>query len=281
MHIVALTTCHNRCTNTLASLHDLYSQELPIGVTMTVAIVDDGSSDGTFDMVALAYPNVNIILGNGNLYWAGGMRFGWHRWVKTQSFDALMVFNDDIRLMPNALIELIEVFWFASETKGGSIAVSGAFRDEFSEKVTYGGYIHSSAWHRLRFKMVAPTGSPQQIDTLNMNCALISRSALERIGFLKDYFIHGGADMDFGLRLRKAGGSVWLTKKFIGWCSRNESQLSESKKKHSIRDGYKSITSIKGEPIAVRFLYYREHGGPLWMILFLGIYLRLILRALR
>jgi GT2 family glycosyltransferase len=279
MHIIALASCHNRCARTLASLHDLHSQELPIGVTMSVVIVDDGCSDGTVDKVAAGYPNVKIISGNGNLYWAGGMRFGWDRWVKTQLFDALMVFNDDIRLVPNALKELIDVYHFARGLDSECIAVSGAFRDEVSDDVTYGGYIHSSLWHRLRFKMVVPTGLPQQIDTLNMNCALISKSALGRIGFLSNYFIHSGADMEFGLRLRKAGGTIWLTKKYIGWCSRNESQQLDTSKKRSIKENFKYITSVKNEPVAIRFQYYRDHGGLFWMVLFLWAYLRLIFRA--
>ena len=87
--------------------------------------------------------------------------------------------------------------------------------------------------------------------------------------------------MDFGLRLSKAGGSVWLTKKSIGWCNRNDSQLSDPKNKCSIKENFKKITNVKGEPVAVRFFYYREHGGPLWIILFLGIYLRLIFRSFR
>jgi GT2 family glycosyltransferase len=192
-----------------------------------------------------------------------------------------MVFNDDIRLAPNALMELIDVYQFARELSGESIVVSGAFTDEISDDVTYGGYIRSSLWHRLRFKMAVPTGLPLQIDTLNMNCALISISALRLVGFLSSYFIHSGADMDFGLRLRKAGGTIWLTKKSIGWCSRNESQQLDTSKKRSIKESFKHITSVKNEPMAVRFLYYRVHGGPLWFILFLSIYFRIILRALR
>lgn len=281
MHIVALTTCHNRCAHTLASLCDLHSQELPVGVTMSITIVDDGCSDGTARMVCASYPEVQILQGDGSLYWAGGMRFGWEQWVKSLAFDALLVFNDDIRLDPNALIELINTYHFARDIKGSCIVVSGAFKNRTSHEISYGGYKHSSLWHRLRFTMVTPTGSPCQIDTLNMNCALISAEALEYVGFLSGYFRHAGADMEFGLKLRKAGGTVWLTKTSIGWCDRNKEEMSDVGRNLSLRERFRLITSVKGEPIAVRFRYYRDHGGVLWPLLFVGLYLRIVLNTLR
>jgi GT2 family glycosyltransferase len=253
---------------------------LPIGVTMSVAIVDDGCTDGTASMVGESYPDVKIISGDGNLYWAGGMRFGWEQWVKVQPYDALLVFNDDIRLETNALGELIDTYHFARKMSGGLVVVSGAFRNRMSHEISYGGYVHSSLWHRLRFRMVEPTGSPRQIDTLNMNCALISSEALEHVGFLAEYFRHGGADMEFGLRLRKAGGTVWLTKKSVGLCDRNESDLPDTGEKLSLSENFKLVTSVKGEPVTVRFKYYRDHGGFLWPVLFLGLYVRIFLNAM-
>ena len=45
MHIVTLTTCHNRRDCTLSLFFRICMRNLPIGVTLAHVIVDDGSSD--------------------------------------------------------------------------------------------------------------------------------------------------------------------------------------------------------------------------------------------
>jgi GT2 family glycosyltransferase len=280
MHIVALTTCHNRRALTLRSLADLHAQILPEGVTLLISIVDDGSSDGTGDAIRSAFPDVNIINGNGGLYWAGGMRYGWDQWVKHQEFDALLVYNDDIRLNTNAIQELIATSRHARSVHGELVAVSGAFTDTDGQVVTYGGYRQTSKWHRLRFSMVQPIGTPCQIDTLNMNCALISAQSLREVGFLSHYFRHGGADMEFGIRLCKAGGSIWLTSSAIGTCERNETENTSNREHIGYRELYRLLFGIKGEPPSIRARYFRDHGGILWPILWAGPYLRFMLKII-
>ena len=42
------------------------------------------------------YPNVNLIQGNGKLFWAGGMRLGWRTALKSKEYDAFLLLNDDV-----------------------------------------------------------------------------------------------------------------------------------------------------------------------------------------
>ena len=57
MSIAALITCHNRCEKTKRCLTSLLSV-LP---HIDVYLVDDGSTDGTSEMVKTLFPRVNVI----------------------------------------------------------------------------------------------------------------------------------------------------------------------------------------------------------------------------
>ena len=278
MKIQALATCYNRVDKTLNAIKDLKSQKLPEGVSLSITIVDDGSTDGTTQMVQEKYPDVEIIQGTGGLFWAGGMRYGWEKSVKNKEFDALLVFNDDIRLNQDAISVLIDTYQNSlSSIKKNLYAVSGAFESSVKSEITYGGFIHASKWHKLRFKIVTPNGTPQKLDTFNMNLVLISRASLDKIGFLAPYFKHGGADQDFGLRLKKSGGTSLLTPSIIGKCDRNLIIGTSCEEGIGYFERIKRLISIKEQPISQRFKYYKEHGGIFWFFLFLLPYARVLL----
>ena len=68
--IAVLITCHNRKDTTLSCLGRLFS----IRKDIDVYCVDDNSTDGTADAIRENFPQVNLIRGDGNLFWCRGMR---------------------------------------------------------------------------------------------------------------------------------------------------------------------------------------------------------------
>ena len=79
--VTAILACHNRRAKTLACLEALASQTAPC--RLRIVLFDDGSTDGTAAAVRRAHPQVDILPGTGDAYWAGGMRdafvFGYDR----------------------------------------------------------------------------------------------------------------------------------------------------------------------------------------------------------
>jgi len=282
MQIQALVTCHNRVDKTLTILREIHTQELPEGVTLRITLVDDGSSDGTSEKVRKSFSDIEIVEGTGELFWAGGMRYGWEHSVKSKQFDALLVFNDDISLFKESLKHLIKNYLDARNKFGEKCAVSGAFctRVDYT-KVTYGGLKRSSKWHPLRFKKVTPNGFLQSLDTINMNFVLISREALDDVGFLASYFRHSGADYEFGLRLQRNGGKLLLSEKVLGICERNLKKGTSSEDGIGYWKRLERLTSIKEQPFKQRFLYYKSYAGVFWFFLFLLPYLRYLVTIVK
>ena len=269
MKIIALATCFNRKDMTLRALDSLQKQLLPTGYSLDFCIVDDGSTDGTSDAMRSSFPNVTILNGSGNLYWAGGMRFGWDKYVKQQDMDYLLVFNDDINLYQNALKKLLSAADEAKESNDVPYVVTGAFIEPNTKETAYSGLKRSSRWHPLRFKKINPKNVIQDCDTLNMNLTLISRKALNQIGFLSQNFIHSGADYDYGLRLRAKGGRVILASNYIGECSLNSIKGTSSEPGISFRERWHRLTSIKEQPPRQRALYFMRHAGWMWPLFWL------------
>ena len=56
-----LMTCHNRREKTKACLASLKNQDLPAGLSLDLWLVDDGSSDGTADMVRETWRDAHLL----------------------------------------------------------------------------------------------------------------------------------------------------------------------------------------------------------------------------
>ena len=274
LKIQALTTCHNRKIMTMKTISDLKSASIPKGVTLSITVVDDGSEDGTAEALRAKHPDVEVLRGSGSLFWAGGMRFGWDKALHNRSFDYLLVFNDDISLSKWALQEVLEPYDHHSDCIKNMLISVGAFKDPETGAVTYGGLKRSSKWHPLRFKKVKPNQNFTLVDSLNMNFALIPKTVIEKLGFFETYFIHGGADVEYGLRLRSKGGQVCLVKNYIGTCSQNTVISTSLEPGINYMQRWQRLLSVKEQPITQRFRYFRTYGGKFWFILFLLPYFR-------
>ena len=272
MKIITLTTCHNRAQKTIESLRDLHNQTLPVSVQVEYVIVDDASLDGTASIISEEFPDVKIIPGHGDLFWAGGMCFGWNKYVKSQSFDYLFVYNDDVRFDSGAIKNLLDIFKSQSGGRENPIGMAvGCFLSSSATTKTYGGVVRTKNPHPLSLQQLQrSTEACTEVDAGNMNGCLIASEAIREVGFLASYFVHAGADFEFGLRLNKRGFRVVEVSKPIGFCDRNSIAGTSAEKGISFTSRVKRLYSKKEFPIRSLFFYHRSHAGRLWFFWFLG-----------
>ncbi|MBH8566258.1 glycosyltransferase family 2 protein [Nostoc sp. CENA67] len=270
--LAILMTCHNRRDTTLRCLKALYQQD----INFDVYLVDDGSSDGTYDAVSTAYPEVKILQGNGNLFWVGGMRLAFSEAIK-RGYDYYLWLNDDIVLESTALHRLLNSHYQLKQQLQPDSIIVGSTKDTFTHQTTYGGQKQQKRWYSRKFVTVEAGTELQECETMNGNCVLIPNSVVVKVGNLDPAFIHIMGDLDYGLRARKQGCSIWIAPGFIATCSRNSVRGSWADTKLSLLQRLRKVTQPKAFPLKSWTVFTRRHAGFFWWLYWLQPYIRAII----
>ena len=202
---------HNRLESTRSFLQCIFRQTYR---PMKVVICDDGSTDGTSEYIRQHYPQVQLVQGNGQLWWTGGINKTLEV-ILTEADDSdfVLTINDDVvldehylaqkiaraRAYPGAIIGSACVYLHDPER----IETSGLrmdFQRCVSESITKTG-----EKFRERFKgMVAVTHLPGK-------GVLIPVAVFRTIGvYDQEKLPHYHADSDFTLRAHRAGYAVYV-----------------------------------------------------------------------
>lgn len=271
MKITALLAAHNRRSKTLACLFSYFAQEVPDDVALSAVLVDDGSTDGTADAVRDGFPETDVIVRSGHLFWARAMAIAEEQ-ARTQHPDSVLWLNDDAVLDPGAVMKLIETVGSTGEE--GSIGV-GALRDPATGELTYSG-VRRTGIHPLRFTLVSPGDRPIEVDTFNGNVVLVTRAAFERVGSIDGEFAHAMADYDYGLRATNVGVPILLAPGTIGSCPHNPSTEPWANPALTLRGRVRVLIGPKGIPPRSSARYLRRHGGKAWPVFWLPPYIRAV-----
>jgi len=249
--------CHNRRAQTLAALARLGDER--VDSKMCVYLVDDGSSDGTADAVRAAHPWVQVIRGDGNLFWAGGTRCAEDH-ARPLEPDFLLWLNDDVLLYAGALRRLLAVHDDLALRRDAPLIVVGPIREPGSDAVSYGGVRRVTGRRRLRFGRMERADFPQRCDTMNGNFVLISRAASDRTGPIDPVFVHRMADFDFGLRATAAGVEIWAAPGTHGECARHD-----VRRMGGLREEARLLgRPPHGVPFRGWVAFCRRHAGRQW-----------------
>lgn len=277
--IAILITCHNRKEKTLACLEALYQNDLPEGYSLHVILVDDGSTDGTSEAVWARYPTVEIIKGDGNLYWNKGMHRAFARAMEI-GFDAYLWLNDDTILYPGTIVRLLNVWHSSKSQTGEDSIIVGSSQDHVTAHLTYGGLVRYSALKRLRYTLIQPGEQPVECHTMNGNCVLLPHTVAQRIGNLDPVFTHGMGDIDYGLRATKAGCTIWVAPGYVGMCELNSGKGLWADSSISLWDRWKKLLGPLGLPPVEWLIFTRRHSGWLWPLYWLNTYVKFWIKGL-
>ncbi len=207
--IAVLITCHNRRERTIDCLHSLFKCSLPKNHILNVYLVDDGSTDGTWESVEKTYPRVNLIKSNGSLFWGWGMNLAWEN-ASVKKYDFYLWLNDDTTLYKDSLAKLIE----ESENFNNRAILCGAC-EEKNRTISYSGY-------KLKTKgRIIPQGNPIECDYFNGNVVLIPNAIFKAVGFIDAKYQHRMGDFDYGLKAKSMGIKSYVASNVVGLCNRH------------------------------------------------------------
>jgi GT2 family glycosyltransferase len=266
--IAVLLTCFNRREQTLACLNSLFELMMPVAYNLEVFLVDDGSTDGTSNLVAQKFPEVHLIQGTGSLYWNRGMHLAWKTAIESKpDFDFFLWLNDDVKLKKNSLEVLLNDF---NQKPNGIIC--GVMASENTSKITYGGRDQKEV-------LLKPNGEiPQECYSINGNFVLVSKEVYDKVGMLDPIFPHAIGDFDYGLRALKKGIKSYISSTVVGFCESNPKLPVWCRPEIDFRKRLKSLYSPLGNAHPIYYFKYElRHMGVLTAIKhYITLHLRLI-----
>lgn len=170
-----------------------------------VIFVDNASSDGSLELVEQRFPKVEVLRNTDNLGYGGGNNRGIARALE-RGAQAVLVVNNDLTLEPGCLARLQAAL--EADPQLGAVGPRVLVRGTRSIWAA-GGVL---TW-RQNLTTLRGFGEPDappfrvelDVDYLPGCALLVRRSALEQVGAFDDAYFAYTEDVDFGLRLSRAG----------------------------------------------------------------------------
>jgi GT2 family glycosyltransferase len=162
-----------------------------------LVLVDDGSTDGTAEMVRSLIAGVTVIRGNGSWWWAGSLQHAFD-WLQSRagSEDLILIANDDTEFGPHFLEEGRRVMAEAPR----SLLLAQLYSRQTRELIEVGAHVD---WKRLEFRGVSSVDQANCFSTRGL--FLHARDVIE-IGRLHPLLLpHYASDYEYTIRARRKG----------------------------------------------------------------------------
>ena len=226
-----------------------------------IIIVDDGSTDGTSQMIEKDFPEIILLKEDGDLWWAEATNVGVH-YAMEQGATYVMTLNDDTIPEPDYIEKMID--W---STKNPN-ALFGAFAiDAESNKAIYGGEILN--WKTGKFENLldnipkSKQNGLHKVNTFPGRGLLIPVDTFNKIGLYDSKnFPQTIADLDFTARADSAGYEIFCNYDAKIKIYPEESGGVKLRKDKSLKNYYQHLFGMRGAGNLKWFTIFAFKNAP-------------------
>ena len=202
-HLIAcVIITYNNVDNVTKLLKSLLNQSEDIS---EIILVDNGSSDGTSEIVKKKFPGVTLFINPCNVGVGGGytqgMKYAYnkgYKWIWLLDGDSLPQIYALEELMM-ALGDLILIY--------SHIGILASVPINPSTSQIYGGFIRNGLFHKIP-KEIMEFKKPVSVDTVISSGCLVSDKVIEKVGLPRTDFFMDFVDAEYNLRIRKNGFKI-------------------------------------------------------------------------
>jgi GT2 family glycosyltransferase len=177
--------------------------------SMSVLVVDNGSSDGSQEAIRQKYPEVTLLETGSNLRFAGGNNVG-IRFALGRGAEQIVLLNNDTTVDPEFLGAMTAAL---QSWPGAGIVAPKILYSADPGHVWYAGGEISFWTGTMRHRGIRqPDGErfdrPCETGYASGCCLMVTRTTVETIGLLDESYFMYSEDADWSLRARQAGFRV-------------------------------------------------------------------------
>jgi GT2 family glycosyltransferase len=224
------------------------------GLRLEIIVIDNASGDGSADMVAAAFPEVRLERNDLNRGYAGGVNQG----LRLSTGRKVCILGSDTRVAPDALPRMAA--FLDAHPDAGAVAprllnLDGSVQHAcmrfpslktvlFWDTPLQAWFPRAKELERYQMKDWDHRGT-REVDQPPGTCLMVPRHVLDRVGLMDERLWLFFNDVDWALRMRRAGYQLWY--------------LDEATVVHHLGGSTRHYTDFAAEWHRNRIRFYRKH----------------------
>jgi GT2 family glycosyltransferase len=220
VRVEIVTPVFNRLDETLRCLRSIERSDTT-GISLHTIIVDDGSTDGSGDVVSREYPNVEVVSTTGDLWYTAGANLGIQTALE-HSPDYVLLINNDQVFDEQCIRRLVECAERHPNSVIGGLLLNRerphqVFQVSPRWETLKGGFRH---WYKQTVWTVPC--EPWRVELIVGNCVLIPVEAIRALGVMDARRLPQYGDAEYTPRLRRAGWQLLVEPRARVFCKPND-----------------------------------------------------------
>lgn len=192
----------NKCLKSLEEIKD--------EAVLDIWVVDNLSTDDSFQEAQKTYPAIHYIKNEQNLGFSGGNNVA----LRQIKDEYVLILNPDTEVLPGTIFHLLQ--YMEANPKVGACSPRVELSDGSLDWASHRGF--PTPWTSLQYYFFKNDSlyhlsgrdfsQPHEVDSLTGACLLTRKSVLDKVGLFDESYFMYAEDLDLCYRIKKAGYKI-------------------------------------------------------------------------